>query len=140
MIRPGLQLARVAGRRMASTAAAAGENEFIANRKAMRDHAVRAFVISPFLGRQPVMPPDLYKTHSWKAQRRELLRRKRESWRSNERRMRDGRQDKAVRLGCTSRAQQMAVPLSCQCGCGEHVFRTEEETYGLPRASYQGGG
>jgi hypothetical protein len=54
--------------------------------------------------------------------------------------MRDGRQDKAVRLGRTSRAQQMAVPLSCQCGCGEHVFRTEGETYGLPRASYQGGG
>ena len=41
MIRPGLNLARVAGRRFASTAAA-GENEFIAKRQAMRDHAVRA--------------------------------------------------------------------------------------------------
>jgi hypothetical protein len=54
MIRPGLQLARVAGRRMASTAAAAGENEFIANRKAMRDHAVRAFVISRVLDASPL--------------------------------------------------------------------------------------
>lgn len=47
MIRPGLalQLTRAVPRRFASTAAA-GENEFVAKRLAMKEHAVRAFTIS----------------------------------------------------------------------------------------------